>query len=117
MWTTFQIMLICLEREPMLNASPLSAHTFRQAGDNERAEEFYRRAAALRPEDASARMNLGACLHLVGKLAEAEEQYEAAWRLTADGGKSGDRATLEVNVKRLHSAMRKKGLPTRSFEP
>ena len=65
-------------------------------------------------------MNLGACLHLVGKLAEAEEQYEAAWRLTAAGGKggrSGDRATLEVNVKRLHSAMRKKGLQTRSFEP
>ena len=64
-------------------------------------------------------MNLGACLHLVGKLAEAEEQYEAAWRLTtAGGGRSGgDRATLEVNVKRLHSAMRKKGLPTRSFEP
>ena len=63
-------------------------------------------------------MNLGACLHLVGKLAEAEEQYEAAWRLTtAGGGKGGDRATLEVNVKRLHSAMRKKGLPTRSFEP
>ena len=60
-------------------------------------------------------MNLGACLHLVGKLAEAEEQYEAAWRLTA--GSKGDRATLEVNVKRLHSAMRKKGLQTRSFEP
>ena len=97
-------------------------YTFRQAGDNERAEEFYRRAAALRPEDASARMNLGACLHLVGKLAEAEEQYEAAWRLTTAGGgkggrSGGDRATLEVNVKRLHSAMRKKGLQTRSFEP
>ena len=60
-------------------------------------------------------MNLGACLHLVGKLAEAEEQYEAAWRLTT--GSKGDRTTLEVNVKRLHSAMRKKGLQTRSFEP
>lgn len=73
---------------------------------------------ALRPEDASSRMNLGACLHLVGKLAEAEEQYEAAWRLTgSSGGDGGSRSTLEVNVNRLHNAMRKKGLRTRRFEP
>ena len=74
---------------------------------------------ALRPEDASSLMNLGACLHLVGKLAEAEEQYAAAWRLSgsASGGGDGGRATLEVNVKRLHNAMRKKGLRTRRFEP
>ena len=71
----------------------------------------------LRPEDASSLMNLGACLHLVGKLAEAEEQYEAAWRLTGSSGGDGGRATLEVNVKRLHNAMRKKGLRTRRFEP
>jgi Flp pilus assembly protein TadD len=52
-------------------------------------------------------MNLGACLHLVGKLSEAETHYLEAARLSP-----GDRTT-EINMGRLHNVMRKKGMKTK----
>jgi hypothetical protein len=55
-------------------------------------------------------MNLGAMLHLVGKLSEAEDRYLSAWRLNP-----GDSVT-KTNLERLHNIMRKKGVPTRSPE-
>ena len=55
-------------------------------------------------------MNLGAMLHLVGKLPEAEDHYLKAWNLNP-----GDQAT-RTNIQRLHNIMRKKGLNTKKVE-
>lgn len=55
-------------------------------------------------------MNLGAMLHLVGKLVEAEERYLEAWRLNP-----GDAAT-ETNIQRLHNIMKKKGMKIKVFD-
>ena len=49
-------------------------------------------------------MNLGAMLHLVGKLTEAEEYYYEALKL-----RPADQTTA-INMKRLHRAMSAKGL-------
>ncbi len=54
-------------------------------------------------------MNLGAMLHLVGKLGEAEERYFAALRLDP-----GNQATV-TNIRRLHNIMRGKGLKVREL--
>ena len=62
-------------------------------------------------QDPSAHMNLGAMLHLVGKLTEAEERYLSAWKLHP-----GDAAT-RTNLERLHNIMRKKGLKIRPVDP
>jgi hypothetical protein len=56
-------------------------------------------------------MNLGAMLHLVGKLSEAEDHYLMAWSLNP-----GDQAT-RTNIQRLHNIMRKKGLAVKKVEP
>ena len=50
-------------------------------------------------------MNLGAMLHLVGKLAEAEDHYLSALRL-----RPHDQATT-INIQRLHRVMAAKGMP------
>ena len=55
-------------------------------------------------------MNLGAMLHLVGKLVEAEERYLEAWRLNP-----GDAAT-KTNIHRLHNIMKKKGMKIKVFD-
>ena len=55
-------------------------------------------------------MNLGAMLHLVGKLGEAETHYIKAWDLNR-----GDANTL-TNIKRLHNIMRSKGLKVKLVE-
>ena len=56
-------------------------------------------------QDPSSHMNLGAMLHLVGKLWEAEDHYYTALRL-----KPHDQATL-INIQRLHKVMKAQGLP------
>ena len=53
-------------------------------------------------------MNLGAMLHLVGKLREAESHYLTAWKLNP-----GDPST-KTNLERLHNIMRAKRIP---FQP
>ncbi len=50
-------------------------------------------------------MNLGAMLHLVGKLAQAQEHYLTALRL-----RPHDQAT-KINLQRLHRVMSSKGMP------
>jgi len=87
-----------------------AAVAYRLAGNNPLAEDFYRKAKELRPRDPSAHMNLGAMLHLVGKLSEAEHHYAEAWRLNP-----GDASTA-TNLRRLHSAMRAKGLAVRAVD-
>lgn len=72
-------------------------------------------------------MNLGAMLHLVGKLKEAEEEYLAAWTLTTASNKHKTTAnkaeynehlsaqnTIKVNLKRLHNIMKSKGMQTKN---
>ena len=54
-------------------------------------------------------MNLGAMLHLRGKLEEAELEYLAAWNLNQD-----DQNT-KINLQRLHNIMRKKGMKVREI--
>ena len=61
-------------------------------------------------QDASAHMNLGAMLHLVGKLREAETHYIKAWDLNR-----GDANTL-TNIRRLHNIMRGKGIKVNSVD-
>lgn len=50
-------------------------------------------------------MNLGAMLHLVGKLSEAEGHYLEALSL-----RPHDQAT-KINIQRLHRVMAAKGMP------
>ena len=82
----------------------------REAGQLEAAERWYRGAVALRPADASPHMNLGALLHLVGRLREAEAAYLEAWRLG-----HGQEAT-RTNLRRLHGLMRARGLEVARVE-
>ena len=69
-------------------------------------------------------MNLGAMLHLAGKLNGAEEEYLTAWKLstspigndktTSSSNENeliASRKAIKVNLKRLHNIMRGKGLP------
>ena len=68
-------------------------------------------------------MNLGAMLHLIGKLREAEEEYLRAWTLsvpsnlhksnlnTAEHGEHlAAQNTIKTNLKRLHNIMESKGM-------
>ncbi|KAG5841660.1 hypothetical protein ANANG_G00168990 [Anguilla anguilla] len=61
-----------------------SAHMLRQAGFNSAAEKYYELAANQRPNDPAALMNLGAILHLNGKLQQAEASYLQALQLKPD---------------------------------
>lgn len=57
---------------------------YAQVKRNKEAEHFYRRATQLRPNEATSHMNLGAMLHLNGKLVEAENSYLEALRLNPE---------------------------------
>ena len=56
-------------------------------------------------------MNLGAMLHLAGKLLEAESEYMISLKL-----RPGDVST-RTNIQRLHNIMKKKGLKTKELDP
>ena len=58
----------------------------------------------MRPAEAGSHLNLGALLHLRGKLRQAEAEYAEAWRL-----RPGDPSTL-TNIRRLHNVMRKRNI-------
>ncbi|XP_067855560.1 protein O-mannosyl-transferase TMTC2-like isoform X2 [Heptranchias perlo] len=81
-----------------------AAHMLRQAGLNEAAEKHYRLAAGLRPNYPAALMNLGAILHLNGKLHEAEANYLRALQLKPDD------AITQSNLRKLRNIMEKQGL-------
>ncbi|CAL8262266.1 unnamed protein product [Merluccius merluccius] len=83
-----------------------AAHMFRQASLNEVAEKYYGRAASLRPNYPAALMNLGAILHLNGKLPEAETNYLRALQLKPDD------TITQSNLRKLWNIMEKQGLRT-----
>lgn len=110
--------------ESLFNA----AVAYREAGELLKAELFYGKAAKVKPnvsielgsvveyfhlscfsQDASARLNYGAILHLVEKYKLAEEEYYRAWTL-----KPND-AIIKTNIKRLQRSMLKKGLKVNDF--
>ncbi|KAF3859215.1 hypothetical protein F7725_021614 [Dissostichus mawsoni] len=80
-----------------------AAHMLRQASLNEAAERQYERAAGLRPDYPAALMNLGAILHLNGKLPEAEANY----RLKPDD------VITQSNLRKLWNIMERQGLRVR----
>ncbi|XP_077450508.1 protein O-mannosyl-transferase TMTC2-like [Stigmatopora argus] len=84
-----------------------AAHMLRQAILNEAAERQYQRAAGLRPDYPAALMNLGAILHLNGKLTEAEDNYLRALRLKPDD------AITRSNLRKLWNIMERQGVATR----
>ncbi|XP_061085470.1 protein O-mannosyl-transferase TMTC2-like isoform X2 [Conger conger] len=81
-----------------------AAHMLRQASLNEAAEKYYKMAAGLRPDYPAALMNLGAILHLNGKLREAESHYLRALRLKPQD------AITQSNLRKLWNIMEKQGL-------
>ncbi|XP_032436374.1 protein O-mannosyl-transferase TMTC2 [Xiphophorus hellerii] len=85
-----------------------AAHMLRQAKLNEAAEKYYGQAASLRPNYPAALMNLGAILHLNGKLQEAEANYLRALQLKPDD------TITQSNLRKLWNIMEKQGLRTTS---
>ncbi|XP_019959202.2 protein O-mannosyl-transferase TMTC2 [Paralichthys olivaceus] len=85
-----------------------AAHMLRQASLNEAAERYYGQAASLRPNYPAALMNLGAILHLNGKLQEAEANYLRALQLKPDD------TITQSNLRKLWNIMEKQGLKTMS---
>lgn len=85
-----------------------AAHMLRQASLNEAAEKYYGQAASLRPNYPAALMNLGAILHLNGKLHEAEANYLRALQLKPDD------TITQSNLRKLWNIMEKQGLRTAS---
>uniref|UniRef100_A0A3Q1J4B7 dolichyl-phosphate-mannose--protein mannosyltransferase n=1 Tax=Anabas testudineus TaxID=64144 RepID=A0A3Q1J4B7_ANATE len=85
-----------------------AAHMLRQASLNEAAEKYYGQAATLRPNYPAALMNLGAILHLNGKLQEAEANYLRALQLKPDD------TITQSNLRKLWNIMEKQGLRTTS---
>ncbi|XP_065139580.1 protein O-mannosyl-transferase TMTC2 [Paramisgurnus dabryanus] len=83
-----------------------AAHMLRQASLNDAAEKFYGQAANLRPNYPAALMNLGAILHLNGKLQEAEANYLRALQLKPDD------SITQSNLRKLWNIMEKQGLRT-----
>ncbi|KAK3517762.1 hypothetical protein QTP70_018334 [Hemibagrus guttatus] len=81
-----------------------AAHILRQASLNEAAERYYGKAAAIRPDYAAALMNLGAILHLNGKLVEAETNYLRALQLKPDD------VITQSNLRKLWNVMHRRGL-------
>ena len=66
-------------------------------------------------------MNLGAMLHLVGKLKEAEDEYLIALSLSTSLQKAqtnkneqnelyASQNSIKINIKRLHNIMRSRGM-------
>ncbi|KAI4825254.1 hypothetical protein KUCAC02_020941 [Chaenocephalus aceratus] len=85
-----------------------AAHMLRQASLNEAAEKYYGQAASLRPNYPAALMNLGAILHLNGKLQQAEANYLRALELKPDD------TITQSNLRKLWNIMEKQGLRTMS---
>ncbi|XP_034032961.1 protein O-mannosyl-transferase TMTC2 [Thalassophryne amazonica] len=85
-----------------------AAHMLRQASLNEAAEKYYGQAASLRPNYPAALMNLGAILHLNGKLHEAEANYLRALQLKPDD------TITQSNLRKLWNIMEKQGLRSSS---
>ncbi|XP_048355923.1 protein O-mannosyl-transferase TMTC2 [Sphaerodactylus townsendi] len=83
-----------------------AAHMLRQASLNEAAEKYYKMAAELRPNYPAALMNLGAILHLNGKLIEAEANYLHALQFKPDD------VITQSNLRKLWNIMEKQGLRT-----
>ncbi|CAL9697238.1 unnamed protein product [Knipowitschia caucasica] len=83
-----------------------AAHMLRQANLNEAAEKYYGQAASLRPDYPAALMNLGAILHLNGKLQEAESNYLRALQLKPDD------SITQSNLRKLWNIMEKQGMRT-----
>ncbi|XP_075065467.1 protein O-mannosyl-transferase TMTC2 isoform X2 [Mixophyes fleayi] len=83
-----------------------AAHMLRQASLNEAAETYYKIAAGLRPNYPAALMNLGAILHLNGKLEEAESNYLRALQFKPDD------VITQSNLRKLWNIMEKQGLKT-----
>ncbi|XP_053113812.1 protein O-mannosyl-transferase TMTC2 isoform X1 [Hemicordylus capensis] len=83
-----------------------AAHMLRQASLNEAAEKYYKMAAELRPNYPAALMNLGAILHLNGKLLEAEANYLHALQFKPDD------VITQSNLRKLWNIMEKQGLRT-----
>ncbi|XP_048869728.1 protein O-mannosyl-transferase TMTC2-like [Brienomyrus brachyistius] len=83
-----------------------AAHVLRQASLNQAAEKYYGLAASLRPNYPAALMNLGAILHLNGKLQEAESNYLRALQFKPDD------AITQSNLRKLWKIMEKQGLKT-----
>lgn len=83
-----------------------AAHMLRQASLNEAAEKYYDLAARLRPNYPAALMNLGAILHLNGRLQKAETNYLRALQLKPDD------AITQSNLRKLWNIMEKQGLKT-----
>ncbi|ELW68447.1 Transmembrane and TPR repeat-containing protein 2 [Tupaia chinensis] len=83
-----------------------AAHMLRQASLNEAAEKYYDLAARLRPNYPAALMNLGAILHLNGKLQKAEANYLRALQLKPDD------VITQSNLRKLWNIMEKQGLKT-----
>ena len=71
---------------------------------------YFRRAVTLRPADTEPYLNLGAILHLRGKLREAEEHYIRAYTINPH------QHNIKVNIQRLHNIMRKNNMKTRDIE-
>ncbi|XP_065061829.1 protein O-mannosyl-transferase TMTC2-like isoform X2 [Rhopilema esculentum] len=72
-----------------------AATSFREAGVYDKAELFYRKAILVNPKNPVHHMNLGALLHLTGRLDEAEVSYLEADRLNPN-----DALTL-TNLRKL----------------
>ncbi|XP_006871882.1 PREDICTED: transmembrane and TPR repeat-containing protein 2-like isoform X2 [Chrysochloris asiatica] len=83
-----------------------AAHMLRQASLNEAAEKYYDLAAKLRPNYPAALMNLGAILHLNGRLQKAEANYLRALQLKPDD------VITQSNLRKLWNIMEKQGLKT-----
>ncbi|CDQ63036.1 unnamed protein product [Oncorhynchus mykiss] len=83
-----------------------AAHMLRQASLNDAAEKYYGQAASIRPNYPAALMNLGAILHLNGKLQEAETNYLRALQLKPDD------TITQSNLRKLWNIMEKQGLRT-----
>lgn len=79
-----------------------AAGYLREIGKNQQAEDCYKKAAKLQPQNPAAHMNLGAMFHVQGKLDEAEKSYVRALQL-----KPGDKLT-EENLTKLRSLRRTK---------
>ncbi|XP_071443182.1 protein O-mannosyl-transferase TMTC2-like [Hetaerina americana] len=75
-----------------------AATSYRLCGNLREAEVYYRKGVQLRPQLHSTHVNLGALLHLTGRLDDARKSYERALNL-----KPGDQLTM-TNLQRLQAS-------------
>lgn len=79
-----------------------AANMLRQAHLNIEAEKYYKLAVNLKPQEVTSHMNLGAMLHLNGKLREAESEYLQALSI-----RPNDAVTLN-NLAKLRALMQRR---------